>query len=165
MRLRAFSAALALISVNGVTACAATTSAPIHWQPLKLGEFTLSVPASMVLKARGIDSQAGTLQDASHQLSYDYGAYSDPLKLVDGAIAFKERAGLMDGLAARFVSFNQVAVSGKKQACEGVHVPFIRKSVIGPIKLTLLLCGDAKTARATADKIFASVKFQVDTSR
>lgn len=164
MRLRTFATALALISLNLVTACAANTTTA-HWQPLKLGEFTLNVPASMVLKAGGIDSQAGTLQNASHHISYDYGAYSDPLKSVDGAIAFKERAGLVDGLAARFVSFNQVDISGKTQACEGVHVPFIRKSAIGAIKLTLLLCGDAKTARATADKIFASVKFQAETSR
>jgi hypothetical protein len=164
MRLRAFATPLALICLNVVTACAATDTT-VHWQPIKLGEFTLTVPASMVLKAGGTDSQAGTLQDASHQISYDYGAYSDPLKSVDGATAFKERAGLMDGLAARFVSFNQVGASGKTQACEGVHVPFIRKSVIGSIKLTLLLCGDAKTARATAEKIFASVKFQTDVSR
>lgn len=163
MLLRAFVTALTLIGLNVVTACAATDPPP--WHLLKLGEFTLSAPTSMVLKAGGIDSQAGTLQDASHQLSYDYGAYSDPLKSVDGAVAFKERAGLVDGLTARFVSFNQVNTNGKAQTCEGVHVPLIRKSVIGSIKLTLLLCGDAKTTRATAEKIFASVKFQAGTAR
>ena len=158
---RACTTALALIGISVVTACAASA----HWRTLKLGEFTFIAPASMVHKAGGVDSQAGTLSDSSRRLSYDYGAYSDPLTSVDGAIALKERTGLVDGLVSRFVTFTRPDPRGQNQACEGVHVPFIRNSAIGSITLTLLLCGDAQEVRATADKLFASVKFQTDAVR
>jgi hypothetical protein len=161
---RIFKTALLLSGLITVTACSATVD-PSLWQVLKLGGFSLSVPASMTLLAGGIDSQAGTLEDKSHQLSYDFGAYSDPLTSPDGATALTERAGLVNGLPARFVSFRKVGPTGSPQACEGVHVPLIRKSAIGSIKLTLLLCGDTETARPVAGRIFQSVKFHAANSR
>ena len=158
---RAHTVALALVGMLVVTAGTASTL----WQTLKLSEFTFSAPSNLVHKVGGIDSQAGTLSDSKLQISYDYGAYSDTLTSVEGAVAFKERTGFVDGLASRFVSFTRLDTRGQNQACEGVHVPLVRKSAIGSIKLTMLLCGDAKKVRATADKLFASIKFQADASR
>ena len=158
---RAASSALALAGLTVVNACAGAAT----WQTLELGEFSLTVPSTMVHEAGGTDSQSGTLQDPQQVLNYDYGAYSDPLKSVSGVPQTSERTGTLGGLPARFVSFTRHNYLGQNQACEGVHVPLVRKSAIGSIKLTLLLCGDAKKVRATADKLFASIKFQADASR
>lgn len=155
--LRSFILAATLIVCSVFAVCASS------WKTLNLGGFSLKVPSSMVLEAGGIDSQAGSLQDASFQLGYDFGAYSDPLDAVAGATEFKTRQGTLDGKPARYVSFGRVGKNGQKQFCEGVHVPVVRAPVsadFGPVKLTMLVCGDASTTGAMAEQIFTSVTFQ-----
>jgi hypothetical protein len=147
-------ALLALTALHGLTACAA------GWQTVKPGGFVFSAPATLKHSAGGTDSNAGNLQDASLRISYDFGAYSDPLTSVEGASGLTQRPGTVGGLAARFVNFARPVAGGGTEVCEAVHVPRVRDSGLGgSIKLTLVLCGDAKATRAAADKVFASIQF------
>lgn len=154
MRPRRIFLALALVGAHALSACATP------WNTVNLGGFSMAVPATMALKAGGMDSQAGSLDDATHHLSYDFGLYSDPLTTVDGATAVTQRNGVLAGLPARFVEFRRSGPSGPALFCNGVHVPQVRRSNMGFLRLTLLLCADKPDSGALAEQIFSSVKFQ-----
>ena len=56
-------------------------------------------------KGTGTDSAVGRLHGAGVSMDVDFGLYSDPLQIPEGAAYVKEQALKVDGLPARQVSY------------------------------------------------------------
>lgn len=152
LRLGGFS--LALLWLSSVAAADAA------WKLLDLGQFTLRAPASMVLTRGGADSVAGILVGEDLRLDYDFGLYADPLQTREGVRDFIVRDGIVDGLAARFVTYSIGSETGETRSCVGVHVPEVTRSVLGPIRLTVLACSDDPRRMKLARAIFSTLRFR-----
>lgn len=107
-----------------------------------LGGFSLQLPATMVQQAGGIDSKAGRLHGDGLLIDYDLGLYSDPLLNRDGVNGYEEKVVVVDGRPARLVRWQQ---PDSTRYFIGLHLPDLRTTAMGPIRLTLL----AQTSDAT----------------
>lgn len=107
-----------------------------------LGGFSLQLPATMAQQAGGIDSKAGRLHGDGLLIDYDLGLYSDPLLNRDGVSGYEEKPVLVDGRPARLVRWQQ---QDSTRYFIGLHLPELRVTPMGPIRLTLL----AQTSDAT----------------
>ncbi|WP_349741957.1 hypothetical protein [Roseateles cavernae] len=107
-----------------------------------LGGFSLQLPATVAQQAGGIDSKAGRLHGDGLLIDYDLGLYSDPLLNRDGVSGYEEKPVLVDGRPARLVRWRQ---QDSKRYFIGLHLPELRVTPMGPIRLTLL----AQTSDAT----------------
>lgn len=154
LRVRGLS--LALLFLSSVAVAGST------WKLLDLGPLTVRTPAGMVLARGGTDSLAGAIVGENLRLDYDLGLYSDPLEPREGAGDFEVRAGTLDGLPARFVSYRIVNETGQTRFCTGVHVPEVRRSVMGRIGFTALACGDHPRSMKLARAILSTLLFRRD---
>ncbi len=107
-----------------------------------LGGFSLQLPATVVQQAGGIDSKAGRLHGDGLLIDYDLGLYSDPLLNRDGVSGYEEKPVLVDGRPARLVRWRQ---PDSTRYFIGLHLPELRVTPMGPIRLTLL----AQTSEAS----------------
>ena len=98
-----------------------------------LGPLSMCVPSDWQLSQGRIDSVAGTFKADGLSVSYDIGLYSDPLKIPPEATEASEAAVTIDGHAGRKVAFTLQAAH-----FVGVHLPGIRSTSMGSIKLTVL---------------------------
>jgi hypothetical protein len=143
---------------------------PKDWRHVDAGSFSFMAPPSLQKQGgQAIDSQAGQLSNDTLTLHYDYGLYSDPLSARAEVRDHRSRTGVLDGFEAQFVSFTYLPdPQGKvppKPYCEGVHVPLVKRSLIGALRLTLLACSKEPAGLAIAPQLFASVKFSADAKR
>lgn len=107
-----------------------------------LGGFSLKLPATLVQHTGSVDSKAGRLHGAGLLIDYDLGLYSDPLHSREGVSGYEERAVVVDGRPARLVRWQQPDLT---RYFIGLHLPDLRATAMGPIRLTLL----AQTEDAT----------------
>ncbi len=154
----------------GCVLAASTPASPAAWRSWDLGAFQVRAPAHLGQTAAGIDSQAGVLSGVNLRIDYDFGLYSDPLARREDTLDYQSRAGKVDGLDARFVQYRLAASSAQAaQACSGVHVPRVRATGMGPLRLTVLAC--AAQATGVADGLvdvpamLASIRFQEPAAR
>lgn len=139
---------------------------PSDWQERDLGGFALRTPADMQLRTGGIDSQAGTLTSEALRIDYDFGPYSDPLAQRADALDFHSGAITVDGLPARKVQFRLPdAATGQSRSCIGVHVPQVRQSSTGPMRLTVLACADKPDQLKDVPAMIATIRFTDSGSR
>lgn len=107
-----------------------------------LGGFSLQLPVTVVQQAGGIDSKAGRLHGDGLLIDYDLGLYSDPLLSREGVSGYEEKAVVVDGRPARLVRWRQ---PDSTRYFIGLHLPELRVTPMGPIRLTLL----AQTSEAS----------------
>ena len=107
-----------------------------------LGGFSLKLPATMVQQVGGVDSKAGRLHGDGLLIDYDLGLYSDPLLSREGVSGYEETAVVVDSRPARLVRWQQ---PDSTRYFIGLHLPDLRATAMGPIRLTLL----AQTTDAT----------------
>jgi len=138
---------------------------PPDWRARDLGGFALHTPADMQLRTGGIDSQAGTLTSDSLRIDYDFGLYSDPLAQREDALDFQSCGATVDGLPARQVQFRLQDAAGQSRSCIGVHVPQVRQSGMGPLRLTVLACADKPDQLKDMPAMFASIRLTGSGSR
>lgn len=103
----------------------------------ELGGFSLRLPSALVQQTGGIDSHAGQLVGDGLRIDYDLGIHADPLKPRDGISGREEHAVVVDGRPARLVSW-RVEQPAPARYFIGLHLPQVRDSVMGPMRLTLL---------------------------
>ena len=118
----------------------------------------------MVLTGNGIDSLAGSLTDNKFRIGYDFGLNADPLQTVQGD-DFQIRPTTVGGLPANLVTYSTAGEAGQLQFCAGIHVPEVRHSTMGRIRLTMLACGARSDSAQCAQAIFDSLRFRRDTAR
>lgn len=120
-----------------------------------LGGFSLQLPASMVQQAGGIDSKAGRLHGEGLLIDYDLGLYSDPLLSREGISGYEEKAVVVDGRPARLVRWQQ---PGPTRYVIGLHLPELRATAMGPIRLTLLAQTDDATRLDDIQSLLLSLR-------
>jgi hypothetical protein len=117
----------------------------------------MCVPASWTVKQGGIDSAAGTFFGDGIKLSYDLGLNSDPLPSPEGGSGYSELPTVIDGKVAREIAYS-IPKAGKHY--QGLHVPVVRMSPRGAIKLTLIMESSSSDLKARANAIFQTVHFK-----
>lgn len=150
---------LAAFAAPVVLAACAVAATPSDWQERDLGGFALRTPANMQLRAGGTDSQAGTLTSDHLRIDYDFGLYSDPLAQREDTFDYQSEPVTVDGLPARQVQFRLPDAAGQSRSCIGVHVPQVRQSGMGSIRLTVLACTDKPDQLKNVPAMFMSIRF------
>jgi hypothetical protein len=145
---------VALLMFGGVAADDAA------WKLVDAGPFTLRAPRSMVLTQGGTDSTAGSLAGEDLRLDYDFGLYSDPLRQGENSSGYESRDVAVDGFPARFVNFTLPGKWAPARSCTGVHVPQVRRSALGWLRLTVLACADDPQDLKPARAILATLRFR-----
>jgi hypothetical protein len=111
---------------------------------LALPGFSLCLPPGWQhLPGAGTDSTVGSLRGPGLEIQYDLGLYSDPLREPEGAADFQARPAELLGRPVRWVRY-RLNREGRTWHLLGLHVPEVRRSRMGPLRLTLL----ARTAEA-----------------
>ncbi|MFT6052367.1 MAG: hypothetical protein ACI9B9_002016 [Halioglobus sp.] len=98
-----------------------------------------------------IDSFVGKVVVGDLQLELDYGLYSNSLEALSTAEGMTSQQLTIDGKVARLVTSNYMS---------GVHIPLVRSSSLGNIKLTLQGVTHGAEQRDVALKIFESISFR-----
>lgn len=131
------------------------------WTRHDLGAFWLEAPPGWSQAAdRAVDSSAGHLTAEGLRLDYDFGLYADPLPVPDGATDVRERAVVVDGLPARQVRYRLRDGSARPMYYLGIHVPDIRSTRMGPLKLTVLAASADKKQIRRAEAAMATIRFK-----
>lgn len=142
--------------LSALLGCASVSAQPCVVSDL--GPFTVCVPTHWEVRKAGTDSAAGHLSDGLLSISYDFGLYSSTLRVPAGATDVHESAITVDGHAARRVAYSFQRGGGALVHFLGVHIPEVRASSMGSLKLTLL-------ARASDAKRFDDVEALIPTIR
>lgn len=116
----------------------ASGTAALVWRDL--GGFWLRLPPFMQQHAGGVDSRAGQLVGGGLRIDYDLGVYADPLTPRAGALDRAQAAVVVDGLPAHVVRWRTLEPAPGRYLI-GLHLPQIRPTVMGPLRLTLLAYG------------------------
>lgn len=131
------------------------------WTRHDLGAFWMDAPAGWSQSTdRAVDSAAGHLTAEGLRLDYDYGLYSDPLPVPDGATDVRERPVVVDGLPARQVRYRLRVGSAKPMYYLGVHLAVVRYTSMGPLKLTVLAASSDKKQIRRAEAAMATIRFK-----
>ena len=139
-----------------VASCAAAPERTRH----DLGAFWIDAPASWSLTSGGMDSAAGHFTGERLRLDYDFGLYSDPLRLPQGATDVGERSVTIDGLPGRQVRYTLQRGADEPMHYLGVHVPAVRATSMGRLKLTVLaVSADVEQIRQ-AEAVMATIRFK-----
>lgn len=130
-----------------------------------LGPFVLCVPKHWEVRKGGVDSAAGRLTGKDLSISYDFGLYSDPLRVPVGATDVQESVILVGGLPARRVTYSVERSGAVPMHYVGVHVPDVRQSSMGRLKLTLLAHTQDRQNFADVDALLPTIEFKPSVSR
>ena len=134
---------------------------PNNWVLHDLGAFWMQAPKTWTLgKGQGTDSAVGRLSSAGVSMEYDFGLYSDPLRVPEGATEVKERALVIDGLPARQVSYIMHPAATTPMHYLGLHIPEVRATSMGKQRLTLLAQSVHATPLKQAAAVMATVRFK-----
>lgn len=100
--------------------------------------FSLCLPPGWQhVPGSGTDSTVGSLRGPGVELRYDLGLYSDPLQPPEGAIEFQARPAELQGRPVRWVRY-RLSQQDQTWHLLGLHVPEVRRTAMGPLRLTLL---------------------------
>lgn len=151
--------ALFLAAVWGGPAAAAV---PADWVKLVVqGKFELMAPpGSKYVPRQGIDSAVGRVETPDFTLDFDYGAYSDPLKPRSGFLQYRSREVTVDGKAARIVTAFSPEHSADRPYFIGIHFDNLKRSVIGPVRLTMATWVGTPKAYKTIESVFGTITFK-----
>lgn len=134
---------------------------PSTWVRHDLGAFWMQAPPTWTYsKGQGIDSAVGRFDSAGVSMDFDFGMYSDPLRIPAGATDVKEHALKVDGLPARQVSYIMHAAATTPVHYLGLHVPQVRTTSMGKQKLTLLAQSAEALPLKKAAAVMATIRFK-----
>jgi hypothetical protein len=143
-------------------ASALARKVPVNWITLDVGgKFELKAPpGSAYVPRRGIDSSVGRIETPDFTLDFDYGAYSGPLRPSPEARQYQARQVEIDGKAATIVTAFAPGLSADRPYFIGAHFPNLKRSVIGPIRLTMTAWVRAPKNFEAIEAVFASIRFK-----
>ena len=134
---------------------------PGAWLRHDLGAFWMQAPPGWTYsKGTGTDSAVGRLHSAGVSMDVDFGLYSDPLQIPEGAAYVKEQALTVDGLPARQVSYVMYPAAAPPVHYLGLHVPVVRTTSMGKKKLTLLAQSADALPLKQAAAVMATIRFK-----
>lgn len=117
--------------------------------------FTFKVPGDMSgADARGIDSIAGAFESPAIRLTYDYGAFSDPLGN-DSSDGFQLTLLTIDGHQARIERFEDPSADAGFPLVAAIHFPDLGN---GNLLTMYARCRD-EDAQDLAVDIFRTIRF------
>lgn len=153
---RRFAAALGGLLLLGGCASAAAQACKTH----ELGGFSMCVPPDWRLSQGGVDSVAGRFTADGLRLSFDYGPHADPLwPAPEGADSASVSPLAVDGRPARRVRYVVRSASAAGVHHLGLHVPDVRSSPLGSLKLTMLASAADPEQLTRAAWAMMSVRF------
>ena len=134
---------------------------PSDWGHSAAGDaYSLRAPTGTTYRAgQGIDSLVGAFKGPSVDVSSDYGLHSNPLTEWQSRAQYQERAVEVDGRPAKLVTAYAPELVADKPYLIGIHVPEVKRSLLGAIKLTLTAGVASVEQYATIERIFASIRF------
>lgn len=118
-----------------------------------------SPPAWQLVKSR-TNSVAGRLLSEGLQLHYDFGRYSDPLRVPPGAMQVQEDTVSTAGMPARRVRYALKQARGVPMHYLGVYLPQVRHSRMGWLKLTLLADAEDPARLAEVEAVMSTVQIK-----
>ena len=149
-----------LVSALGLAWLAGAEALACPRQRRELGGFSLLLPAAMTLQAGGTDSYTGRLVGVGLQIEYDLGLYADPLQARAAAVDRTQRAVTVDGHAGWLVRWREPSPAPTR-CFIGLHLPQVRDSIMGPLRLTLLAWSLEPAAADAAQTILLSLRLTV----
>ena len=130
---------------------------PVEWSRVDIGDrLSLELPDGLAPDPeRGADSLYRRYTSESLVVSLDYGAYSNPLRDVEGSDLQRESI-IVDGRAAVLVTWGEPDAASGLAYVAGLHVPDI--GVPGN-RLTLMVRGASERDRDRGLRVSRSVRF------
>jgi hypothetical protein len=129
------------------------------------GQFSFILPPALaeVVPGGPSDTLVKQYESATLKLSFDYGPYSDPLKLaVDGALDYQVQETVIDGKPARLVTYHRDAGTGGNGPAypyfAGVYFPDLGRG--SRFKLGMYATGATLNDQQLSLQIMRSVQFQ-----
>ena len=137
------------------------TDIPPDWAETVAGNaYSLRAPAGTGYRpGQGIDSLVGVFAAPQFDLSADYGLYSETLTQGQGKAQYRERMVEVDGRPAKLVTAFAPELAADKPYVIGLHVPDVKRSILGALKLTLMANVDPPDRFATVERIFSTIRF------
>lgn len=131
------------------------------WVRHDLGAFWMQAPPGWTYtKGRGTDSAVARLHSARVSIDVDFGLYSDPLQIPEGATDVKVQALEVDGLPARQVSYVMYSAAAAPVHYLGLHVPAVSITAMGKQRLTLLAQSADALPLKQAAAVMATIRFK-----
>ncbi len=149
---------LGIIATLLAAVCCSCASAA-QWAHHDLGPFCMDAPSAWSLTEGGIDSVAGELTGERVLLGYDFGLYSDPLQIPEGATDVDVRSVTVDGLSGRQVRYT-LRRSGEAMHSTGIHVADAGASSKGQLKLTVWAESVDEEQIRVAEAVMATIRFK-----
>jgi len=149
-----------LCSIASAARADAVPPLPADWIEVSAGgAFTVMAPrGTLFARTPGIDSFTGVFNGPGFAVHVDHGIYADPLERDRRRTAFLSRDIVVDGRPATLVT---ARTSGAPRSYFlGLHVPHVRRSVSGAIKLTLTCDLEGPQDSAMVEAIYRSVRFE-----
>jgi hypothetical protein len=150
---------LLLCSLGCVARADTIPPLPADWIEVSAGgAFTVMAPRGTLFeRTPGIDSFTGVFNGPGFTVHIDQGAHADPLERDRRRAAFLSRDITVDGRPAKLVTARTPGVP--RPYFLGLHVPHVRRSVSGTIKLTLTCELQGPQDSAIVEAIYRSVRF------
>jgi len=148
-----------LYSLASVAAADTVPPLPADWIEVSADRaFTLMAPrGTLFVRTPGIDSFTGVFNGPGFAVHVDYGAHADPLQRDPGTETFLSLDITVDGRPAKLVTAR--TPGAPRSYFLGLHVPHVRRSVSGAIKLTLTCDLQGPQDSAMVEAIYRSVRF------
>ena len=153
-----------LCSIASAARADAVPPLPADWIEVSAGgAFTVMAPrGTLFVRTPGVDSFTGVFNGPGFAVHVDHGAHADPLERDRRRTAFLSRDIVVDGRPAKLVT---ARTSGAPRSYFlGLHVPHVRRSVSGAIKLTLTCDLEGPQDSAMVEAIYRSVRFKQGTA-
>jgi len=133
---------------------------PADWIEVSAGgAFMVMAPrGTLFQRTPGIDSFTGVFNGPGFTLHVDHGAHADPLERDRRRSAFLSRDISVDGRPAKLVTAQ--TPGAPRSYFLGLHVPQVRRSASGAIKLTLTCDLQGPQDIAVVEAIYRSVRFK-----
>ena len=141
------------LTVLLLASCAVPSSG---WHRTDLGPFSLELPDDThQVPVRAIDSYVGEFANATMKVSFDYGAWSDPLTSNYGTVITRD--SLTIGTRAALIVAWRRPAEKSSAILAGVHFPGREAD---DAKLTVYAEFEEEASIGTARKIFESIRFR-----
>lgn len=115
-------------------ACVAPSISTAGWVTVSGSELRLRLPAAYrAVAVDALDSEVREWADDAHQLSYDYGYYSNPLDQTPSLVSRRECGAIIGQHPVRVV----IGRDSTGRYVVAAHWPTVRKNGDGVIRLTM----------------------------
>jgi hypothetical protein len=151
---------LLLITLAGAASANTTGPIPADWIEVAAdGKFTvMAPPGTTFARSAGVDSFTGVFNAPGFAVHVDFGAHVDPLERDRSKTQYLVRTVSVDGKPASLVTARGRTPGHAYFA--GLHVPGLRRSVVGKTGLTLTCNLEHEQDYALVESVYLSVRFK-----